>query len=175
MRSKTRITEIESVDLFLQEEKHLSGPPPEFGATVFHRHGRYETAAIWPVADRHGIVTSGQIRFVLRDHVERSVSLIFAGQAITRLDLVAPDICEPNPDWARSFGLPGIVCGHHCHSWDHNRDHVLSQPTWDLPCREPLPPQVRRFDQAWPWLAQKINLVLTREQREFELPADLLG
>jgi hypothetical protein len=35
MRGKTRITEIESVDLFLQEEKHLSGPPPELEQLFF--------------------------------------------------------------------------------------------------------------------------------------------
>ena len=61
-------------------------------------------------------------------------------------------------------------------TWEHNRAHAIGQQTrWDLPCREPLPPQVRRFDQAWLWLADRINLVLTVEQRKFEIPAELLS
>lgn len=43
-----------------------------------------------------------------------------------------------------------------------------------MPAREPLPVQVRKFEQAFPWLAQRINLVLSSEQREFELPSSLV-
>ena len=73
----------------------------------------------------------------------------------------------------RRYGFPREFAAHF-HSWEHNRFHVLTDEEWELPCREPLPPQVRKFDQAFPWLAARINLVLTPDQRRFEPPAQLL-
>ncbi len=84
------------------------------------------------------------------------------------------DECEQNPLWAQALGLPPRVCGPHFHTWQHNRLQVLRRERWELPCREALPPQVRRFEQAFPWLADKMNLVLTPEHREFEVPAELV-
>jgi hypothetical protein len=174
MRGPIRIAEVEAVDRFLAEEKHLNGAPPEFGPSTFNRRDRYERTAKWPIAGPDGIVGSGQIRFVARPGRQHSVSLIFKGQGIWRLDLVDPTECKANPHWARSHNLPAIICGPHVHAWEHNRDHVSGQKTWELSCREPLPPRIRRFDQAWPWLAERINLVLTSDQREFELPDELV-
>lgn len=45
---------------------------------------------------------------------------------------------------------------------------------WELPCREPLPAQIRRFEQAFPWLADRMNLKLTAEQRTFDIPRQLV-
>jgi hypothetical protein len=82
--------------------------------------------------------------------------------------------CEFNPIWAADLGLPPRVCGPHFHDWQHNRHHVLRSERWELPCREALPPQVQRFEQAFPYLAAKMNLVLTPEQRGFDVPAELV-
>jgi hypothetical protein len=164
------------VDAFLAEKKTLSGPAPEFGVSAFHREGQYEREAIWPIADSLGIVTTGQLRFAVRPGLKLgpSISVIFNRQAIARLDFVPPDECELNPLWADQLGLPSRVCGPHFHSLEHNRSHVLKHERWELQCREPLPAQVRRFEQAFPWLADKVNLALTPEQRTFDVPVDLV-
>jgi hypothetical protein len=120
--------------------------------------------------------TTGQLRFVVRPGLELgpSISVIFNRQSVSRLDFVPPNACENNPLWAARLGLSPRVCGPHFHGWTHNRDHVLTGEEWQLPCREPLPPQVRRFEQALPWLAGLINLILTPEQRSFEIPRELV-
>ena len=167
--------DVAAVDAFLADTpKHLFGPPPEFGAATFHRRDDYEWTAVWPIADSLGVVTTGQLRLVVRPGLSLgpSISVIFDREAVARLDIVPPQECESNPLWAAAMGLPPRVCGPHFHTWEHNRDHVLA--TEELPCREPLPPQVRKFDQAFPWLAARINLVLTPEQRGFEPPARLV-
>jgi hypothetical protein len=156
--------------------KSLFGAPPEFGLSPRSTRGVYERTAIWPIANSAGVVTSGQVRFVVRpgSDLGPSMSVIFNREPIARLDFVPAQECESNPLWAASIGLAARVCGPHFHSWEHNRTHVLMTEDWELPCREPLPGQVRRFEQALAWLADRINLVLTPEQRRFEPPRELL-
>ena len=169
--------DVAAADAFWADaSKTLAGAPPEFGISKFNRDGQYEREAIWPIADSLGIVGTGQLRFVVRPglHLGPSISVIFNRQALARLDFVPPNECEPNPLWAGSQGLPPEVCGPHFHDWQHNRLHVLKHDRWELPCREALPPQVRRFEQALPWLAARLNLVLTAEQRSFDVPKELV-
>jgi len=175
--ASTATPDVAAVDAFWADApKTLSGAPPEFGVSTFYRDGAYAREAIWPIADSLGIVTTGQLRFVVRPGLQLgpSISVIFNRQAVARLDFVPMDECESNPMWAASFGLPARVCGPHFHSWEHNRHYVIKREKWELECREPLPPQVRRFEQAFPWLADKMNLILTPEQRTFSVPAELV-
>jgi hypothetical protein len=44
------------------------------------------------------------------------------------------------------------------------------QDIWELPCRRPLAPQIRKLPQAIPWLAERINLTLNPDQRGFDVP-----
>jgi hypothetical protein len=169
--------DVASADAFWGDTpKRLAGAPPEFGAATFYRDGAYEREAVWPIADSLGIVTTGHLRLVVRPGLRLgpSVSVIFNRQMVARLDFVPPDECESNPTWAAGLGLPATVCGPHFHSWEHNRGFVLRRSRWELPCREPLPVQVRRFEQAFPWLAAKMNLELTPEQRTFDVPKELV-
>jgi hypothetical protein len=170
MKQAVRQTEIEAVDRFLAVTKSLEGAPPEFGPSGFVRRKQSEWAAVWPIAE-DGLITTGQLRFVLRPGGEYrlTISVIFASNCVCRLDMVPPAECESNPVWAARSGLPALVCGAHFHDWEINRQHVMENG-WTLPIREPLPPQVRKIDQALPWLAQRINLVLTPEQRQFDVP-----
>lgn len=171
------VDDVAAVDNFwLDTPKTLSGPPPEFGVSTFYRDGAYNREAVWPIADSLGIVTAAQLRFVVRPGLQLgpSMSVIFNRQAIARLDFVPAQECEPNPLWAARLGLPPTVCGPHFHSWAHNREHVWTHEKWELPCREPLAPQIRRFEQAFPWLADQMNLVLTPEQRSFDIPQELV-
>jgi hypothetical protein len=171
MRAAARLAEVEAVDRFLAAEKHLYGAPPEFGPTNFQRKRQAEWGAVWPIADEFGVVTSGQLRIVTRPGLEPRVTInvIFRNQNVGRLDFVPATECEDNPFWAVG-DIPRRVCGPHFHGWETNREHVLRGEIWEMPCREPLPPQVRRFEQALPWLADHINLVLTPEQRMFDVP-----
>jgi hypothetical protein len=169
--------DIAAVDAFLSDQKHLYGAPPEFGPTNRHsRKLRQEWDAVWPIADSLGVVTTGQLRFVARPVYPGriSISVIFNRQSVGRLDFVSADECEFNPLWAAEFGLLPKVCGPHFHAWEHNRGHVLRVSEWELPCREQLPPQIRKFSQAFPWLAARINLGLTPDQRQFDPPQGLL-
>lgn len=162
---------LEAVERSLSAEKYLYGEPPEFGPTALQRKGTISEAS-WPLVDGDGILTQGHLRLILCVGGGFTICVIFAGQCVVRLDFTDALQCHPNPHWAWQLGLPALVCGPHIHRWSDNKSEVLnSGKTWDLPCRAPLPPQIRRFDQAFPWLASEINLVLSPEQREFELPA----
>jgi hypothetical protein len=168
--------EVAAVDRFLAMPKSLYGPPPEFGASSFVRAGQQEWQAVWPLADELGVVTSGQLRIVARPVLDKgtTITLVYNRQCVARLDLSPPDECERNPSWAWRFDLPAKVCGFHFHDWNTNRAHVLATGKWDLPCRSPLPAQIRRFEQAFPWFAAKNNIRLTAEQRQFEPPGRLV-
>ena len=169
--------DVAAVDAFLADTpKSLFGPPPEFGVGPFHRSGGYEWCANWPIADSLSVAISAALRMVIRPGtgIGPSLSIIFNRQAVARLDFVPIDDCESNPPWGSGLGLSPRVCGPHYHAWEHNRSHVLLTGEWELPCREPLPPQLRKFEQAFPWLADRINLVLTSNQRRFEPPPQLL-
>jgi hypothetical protein len=175
--TSARAADVAAADAFWANiPKRLSGSPPEFGVSTFNRDGQYEREATWPIADSSGIVATAQLRFVVRPGLQLgpSVSVIFNRQAIARLDFVPLTECESNPLWAATVGLPPRICGPHFHSWEHNRRHVLEHERWELPCREALPVQIRRFEQAFPWLADRMNLALTPEQRQFDVPAQLV-
>ena len=162
----TRQAEVDSVDAFLAAPKILQGLPPTWRDSSWA--GEYQ--AIWNIEDEAG-VTNAQLRFCSQkaNHAVTSVSLIYRGQSITRIDLDPSDVCHPNPPWA-SKDLPPRVCGPHAHRWIENRRHILTQEDWDLPCRTPLPPTVRRLGQGLLWLADEINLTLGSDQRGFEGP-----
>lgn len=99
-----------------------------------------------------------------------SVSLIFRKMLVERVDLVPQEECKLNPHWAARFGVPARVCGPHGHHWPDNRDHLLTDAPWGLPCRRPLPPNLRRLPQVLPWLAGKLTINLPDDWREFDVP-----
>lgn len=175
MVAAARSDEVELVDAFLAQEKFLSGAPPEFGPRLRGKQGSlWDTT--WPVADKAGIVENGNLRVNYAPASEKlfSIVLVFRQQCIYRLDFVAETVCHANPLWVRAIGIEPTVCGPHAHPWDVNRDHILGQNVWDLPCRVPLPQQIRRFDQAFPWFAEQVNLTLSPDDRSFDLPRELV-
>jgi hypothetical protein len=131
--------------------------------------------AVWPIANSAGVVENGQLRVNYAPASDKlfSLSVIFRGQPLFRLDHVARTICHNNPQWGAGYDLPPSVCGPHYHPWNPNREEVLRQHDWDLPFRLPLPSRIHRFDQALPWMADEVNLVLTPDQRAFGLPEEL--
>lgn len=131
---------------------------------------------MWSIKDDLGIIGKGQVRFAFRplDRHCPSISLIYGQRSIVRVDLENPEACEFNPSWAAGYGLPPRVCGSHVHRWEDNRDHVASQDEWGLPCRFPLPPQVRKIDQGLGWLAEYANITLDSDQHGFDIPQGIL-
>ena len=163
-----RASDVRAVDAFLAEEKFLQGPyPPWIPGTYAD-----EFMAIWLIEDSLGIAR-GQLRFSLRPSriAAPSVSVIFRNNPIWRLDLEEPDVCKTNPLWAEAVRAEPRVCGSHCHEWHDNRQHILAQPIWELPCRRAIQPQIKKLQQAIPWLADQIKLTLTPDQRGFGVPS----
>jgi hypothetical protein len=159
--------DIAEVDAFLQEPKTLQGTPPDW------ERGDYpgELSATWNIADSVGIVRA-QLRFrcpSLGRHCP-SISVVYRGNLITRLDLVPPDEFHPNPPGAAALGLPPKVYGSHWHPWSVNRRYTEQAGFGRLPYREPIQPQVRRLPQALIWLADRVNLTIAPDQRDFDAP-----
>ena len=172
---KLSATDLDLVEEFLAELKFLNGPMPEFGPTNFNRRRRYELATKWPLADADGVVSSGQLVIVSRPGSPdfASLSLLFRGQAISRLDFEHDGVCHSNPHWADEDGLAATVRGSHFHPWEPNRKHVAATGLWELPCREGLPPQVRRFQQGFYWMCDRVNITVSPDQRSFDIPPAL--
>ena len=170
-----RKEDVALVDAFLAEPKILTGAPPEFGPMKKGRGGPMRTA-VWPIASVLGVVQSGKlgVNYSPSSRKPFTIVVIFREECIARLDYVDQGTCHSNPLWARRFGLPAVVCGPHFHPWDANREFVLDGGLWELPVRVALQPQIRHFEQAFAWLADKINLVLTDEQRLFAPPPELV-
>jgi hypothetical protein len=125
----------------------------------------------WNIHDSLDIVRATlRFRCPLRARAWPSMSLVFRGNAIWRIDLVAPGAWKPNPAGAAALGLPPHVWGSHSHTWYDNRDHLLSQDQWGLPYRRPLPVAIRRLPQAIASLAADVNLLLEPDQRGFDVP-----
>jgi hypothetical protein len=176
MASAMRNSEVNAVDLFLSEPKRLRGGSPQWQQS---EHRPRELHAVWLIEDSLGIERA-QLRFrcASNNRQNPSISLIFRSKPIWRVDLVPPSECKYNPPWARALGLPATVCGPHGHEWEDNRGHILKDhTTWDIPCRRPLPTNIRRLAQVLPWFASRISLDLLPEQRGFDVPAqtDLFG
>jgi hypothetical protein len=173
MRAQFRLEEIDEIDRFMAAEKHLYERAPEFGPSNFaqRRRSAAEYEAKWPIVDSLGVIGDGQLRIVSRPGLDDnvSISVIFKNISVSRLDLCPRTVCHPNPLIAITMGLPPTVCGSHFHAWEHNRDHILDTQQATLPFREELPAKIRRFDQAFPWMAEHINLVLTPGQRAFDV------
>jgi hypothetical protein len=179
MSSPSRKDEVSFADQFLLDKKTLYGPPPEFGLKQNSRRKKGDSSweAIWPIANSMNVAESGQLRVLWTPASDKpfTIAVVYRSNCLFRLDFVSLTICHSNPLFSRGVGLPPMVCGPHFHSWDANRMHILSSaPLWELACREPLPAQIRRFDQAFPWLADKVNLILRPDQRQFGPPDQLV-
>ncbi len=168
MPTANRISDIDQVDAFLARPKTLLEAQPAW----IQGSRPSEMQIIWNVEDDVGIV-SGHLRFVLpkANMASPSISLIWRNYPICRVDIEDDGECHPNPPDASLLGLEAEICGSHVHSWLLNRNYVLNTPhTWDIPYRCKTPPQVRRLNQAFPWLADQVNIKLRPHQHIVELP-----
>jgi len=170
MTSAARDAEIAEIDRFLAETKRLQGPHPEWVPSA--RPSDLE--AYWNLEDSLGIVKA-QLRFRCTKvgRMYPTVSLIFRSNPIWRIEIEdppRPTSGHPNPPWAYSVGCPALVIGSHEHSWSDNRNYIKHTSEWDIPCRRPIEPQIKKLSQAIPWFADRIGLKLDHEQRGFDVP-----
>jgi len=174
MGAAGRAEDVALVDAFLAQAKFLSGPAPEFGYKPRGKDPSWE--ANWPLVNSAGIGESGSIRvrYAPSSQEPFSILLEFRERCVCRIDFDKETVCHDNPPWAQGMGVPVRVCGPHIHTWPLNREHVLRQDKWLIQCRVPLPPQIRRFDQAFPWFADQVNVTLRPDERNFDLPRELV-
>ena len=158
--------DISQVDDFLASEKALEDAMPIWQSSS--RPG--ELHAIWNISDPLGVRAHLRFRISETEPTLPSVSLIFRRNAVARLDIEDPTVSHSNPPWAAQLGLPAEVSGSHFHSWEDNRDHILNTGLWELPARRPVEAALRRVPQMLPWIADRLGITITHEQRAFDLP-----
>ena len=168
---KIRQADLLRTDEFLACEKTLVDDEPGWFKL---QNGRW--AAIWPVRDDLGAVR-GQLNFRVDPKYSDfpSLSLLFENHPVCRLDTAPQTMVKVNPPWA--FGCPPTVAGNHLHSWEDNRDFMLSVDNWILQARQPVEPAVKRVPHMLRWFAEHTNLRLCGSQFgfDFDPKRDLYG
>ncbi len=150
---------------FLAERKVLATPMPNWRRSA--RPPDWE--ASWPILDSLGIERA-ELRFRVRAGGHPSVSLIFRGNAIWRMDLAPPSECKSNPPNAHQLGLLSRVCGPHEHNWSDNRAYVALNGYGRLPFRRGIVSPIRRVPQMLADFATRVGIELSWDQRQFDAP-----
>ena len=151
--------QISAVDNFLTDDaKILDGYQPHWG----YNSGYGDFQLSWPIRELSGDRVRAQVRFRLSEGDFRfpSVSLIFRGTPVCRLDLAPSHVCKPNPRSAVQYDLPALVCGNHCHEWETNRSHVWQSGRWELPIRTDIADEMTGLDQMLRWFCEKICVTI---------------
>lgn len=160
--SKIRQSDLVRTDVFLAGEKTLTDQEPIWFKL---QNGRW--AASWPVQDDLGSV-KGELNFRVDPKYQDypSLSLIFEGHPVCRIDTAPQSMVKLNPPWA--FGCPPIVAGNHVHTWQDNREFILSVNNWVFQAKQPVEPAVKRVPHMLRWFANHINLQLNGPQYSFD-------
>lgn len=168
---KIKNSEISAVDDFLKGQKTLAENEPTWGKLM---NGRW--CAAWPIFDDLGAI-KGSLNFRLDPKYPDypTLSLIFQGRPVARIDLTPDHWVKPNPPWA--FGCPSTVLGNHVHTWQDNKDRIAATGHWVLQARQPVPHAVKRVPHMLRWFAEHINLSLYAAQYSFDFSAkrDMFG
>ena len=157
---------IEEISEFITSDKFLDGLCPSFGEGF---GGMFQTR--WDFVDALGIGLQSHLCISLKESLDRpSISALYRGHPIYRLDIVPDHVEKPNPPWASKFGLPNYVSGCHTHPWEQNKDFV--EKNWDksLPAREPLQESMSTLEHALAQVTDDLNISITGEQRVVSLP-----
>lgn len=163
------------VDAYLaNESKVLDGFQPHW----VYASGYDNYQITWPILEEDTGRTRGHLRFRVPavDFSHPSISLIFSGRKVSRLDKTEPDVCEPNPISAARVGLPAEVCGSHVHAWRDNRQIVAANGKWELPARRPVADVLNDLDGMFFWFCQEIRVRIQAHNTPLDLPpAGLFG
>ena len=169
MARPSRQTELAEVDDFLASDKFLDERLPTWTGDLRPD----EWTARWAIRDDIGVIRAGtELRFrSLRVRASQfSISVLYRGQPVYRLDMVDPTEAKLNPPDAYRFDLSARIVGSHIHAWIDNRTYILANGFGSLPYRRQIPISLRRVPHALMQIAQEINIHVTPQQASFDLP-----
>ena len=158
-------------NVFMATEKSLCGLEPKWS----RGSRRNQMVGIWPVKEEGRDEIRGYHVFSLFSTSldQPSVSLIFCGREVCRLDVKPSDELDENPDYALRLGLPKMVSGTHIHPWEHNRDYKLTElapARWNIPVKTPISQSTRGLRQMLPCICNHCAIYLLTEQRIIHAP-----
>lgn len=163
--------ELLRADEFLGCAKTLTEQEPGWGRL---QNGRW--FASWPIKDDLGAIR-GTLNFRVDPKYADfpTLSLLFEGRPVSRIDLTPDHWVKRNPPWA--FACPATVVGNHVHTWTDNRSQIAATGRWLLQARQPVPHAVRRVPQMLRWFADYANISLYGTQFSFDFTPkqDLFG
>jgi len=160
----------EEIDDFLTTPKWLSGAQP-----IWRQNGSFDRLDGSWVIDEAGGVSRSHLAFRLNrvSTGEPSVTLVFKGKPVCRVDIKPIDDSDGNPIQARKFDLPGQVYGPHIHRWEYNREYVLEAlppDDWQIPIKEQISPLTQTLGHILAMICTQCEIEFTPEQRDVTLP-----
>lgn len=165
------------IDEFLKAEKSLRGLQP-----VWRPNGQPDRLdAKWVIEETGGISRAYlAFRYNRVSTNQPSVSVIYEGKNVCRVDVKPQDEYDGNPWQARKFGLPGKVYGTHIHRWEHNREYILEclpPDEWDNPIKEEISQSTQTLKHILALICDQCSIDFTPEQRDLNPPSreDLFG
>lgn len=161
----------EEADKFLELDKWLLGPQPRW-----RRNGESDTIdARWVIEEEVGLSRAYLAFRVNRASAEEpSVTLVFQGKPVCRVDIKPADEWDGNPPPAMALGLPAKVYGAHLHRWEHNRKYVrdgLPPDKWEIPIKQEISHLTQSLGQMLAVICNECRISFTPEQRDMSLPA----
>lgn len=149
--------QLSAVDAFLSNHaKVLDDYQPHWTFSPGYR----DHQIAWTIFEEDSGLTRGHLRFrvpELHSHFP-SISLIFRGNNVSRIDRDAETICKANPPIAQELGLPATVCGTHVHDWVDNRAFIGRVGQWTLPIRRPIEEKIDTINDMFIWFCNHINV-----------------
>jgi hypothetical protein len=160
----------EEIDDFLTTQKWLFGAQP-----IWRQNGSFDRLDGRWVINEAGDVSRAYLAFRLNrvSTNEPSVTLVFRGKPICRVDIKPIEDSDGNPPQARKFDLPGQVYGPHIHRWDYNREYVLKAlppNEWDIPIKQQISPSTQTLGHILAMICTQCEIEFTPEQRDVTPP-----
>ena len=160
-----------AADAFLLAEKWLREGQPDWEPGSHPN----QMIAMWSIDEEDRDESRAYLVFSVykatRD--QPSVSLIFLGREICRVDVKPHDAEDGNPAEAMLFGLPMTVHGSHIHLWKFNRAHILREKRpdeWNIPVKTPISRLARKPRHILACICNYCGIYATSEQRDFNPP-----
>lgn len=160
---------IATIDQYLQNEaKVLDGFQPHW---TYHP-GYKDHQISWQILEEDsGLIRSRlQLRMPEQNSQFCSISLLYQGNAVCRIDLDSTDVCKQNPVWAARQNLPPLVCGPHIHTWGDNKGYILDNGVWDIPARRGINQKIDGIEDMFFWFCEHINVRIQRHNTPLLLP-----
>lgn len=171
MNKADKIRLCDEIDEYLGSPKSLKGQQP-----IWRENGRLDQVdAKWPVIEAGGISRSHlTFRYNRVSTGEPSVSLIYKGKKVCRVDIKPEAVSDGNPPQAAKLGLPPYVYGTHIHKWRNNRQYVLEAlplDEWEIPIKEEISQATQKLGHLLAYICSECSIEFTAEQRELNPPA----